>query len=67
LIKLLPVLVSLRVYDNSDEADPATGKLPTPKLVLLVESGKIVAPADLSATPRWAKAIVAAAIRLQRR
>lgn len=67
LIKLLPVLASLRVYDNSDEADPAAGKRPTPTLILHRESGKIVAPSDLSATPRWAKAIVAAAIKLQRR
>jgi predicted ABC-type ATPase len=34
LIHLLPKLASLRVYDNSAEADPARGRTPEPKLVL---------------------------------
>ena len=65
LIDLLPQLAALRVFDNSDEADPALGKTPAPRLVLDVESGKIVAPADLSQTPEWARPIVAAALKLQ--
>ena len=62
LIDLLPGLASLRVYDNSVEADPAQGVAPQPSLVLQMTRGRIVAPADLSRTPGWAKPIVAAAL-----
>lgn len=64
LIRLLPVLTELRVYDNSAVGDPAAGVAPQPVLVLHVVRGEIVAPADLSATPQWAKPIVAAALKL---
>ena len=64
LVQLLPVLTALRVYDNSADADPATGHTPQPVLVLHVDRGRIVGPADLSATPEWAKPIVAAALGL---
>jgi predicted ABC-type ATPase len=64
VIRLLPKLTELRVYDNSAEADPDTGTAPTPVLVLHVRRGRIVAPRDLSGTPAWAKPIVAAALRL---
>jgi len=64
LVHLLPKLAALRVYDNSAEADPAAGKAPAPKLVLHMEHGKILGPADLSRTPDWAKPIVAAALKL---
>ena len=62
LIKLLPHVTSLRVFDNSAEADPHTGAAPLPTLVMAVHSGKIVA-IDLSTTPQWAKPIVVAALR----
>ena len=62
LVQLLPVLTELRVYDNSADADPATGKAPRPVLVLHVDRGRIVGPPDLSKTPEWAKPIVAAAL-----
>jgi predicted ABC-type ATPase len=64
LVQLLPALTELRVYDNSAEADPATGHAPHPVLVLHVERGQIVGPSDLSSTPDWAKPIVAAALSL---
>ena len=67
LIHLLPGLAALRVYDNSLDADPASGQVPVPTLVLHMEHGKIVGPRDLSATPTWAKAIVAAALNLDSR
>lgn len=54
LIGLLPRLTSLRVYDNSAEADPARGLEPRPVPVLQVERGAIVGPADLRGTPGWA-------------
>ena len=64
LIHLLPKLAALRVYDNSADADPAAGKAPAPRLVLRMEQGKILGPADLSQTPEWAKPIVAAALKM---
>jgi predicted ABC-type ATPase len=64
LIHLLPKLASLRVYDNSAEADPAKGRAPQPLLVLHIEKGKIENPADLARSPDWARAIVAAAVKL---
>lgn len=63
LIHLMPKLDALRVYDNSAEADPARGDAPKPVLVLHMQKGRIVGPGDLSATPRWAKPLVAAALR----
>lgn len=63
LIELLPLLTSLRVYDNSAEADPAAGMAPTVLLVLALQHGAIVNSADLTCTPEWAKPIVAAALR----
>lgn len=64
LIRLLPHLHHLRVYDNSIEADPADGKTPRPVLLLEMKERKITAPADLSDAPDWAQPIIAAAIRL---
>ena len=64
LIMLLPVLASLRVYDNSAEADPAAGKVPKPVLVLHMERGCIVNPQDLPHVPEWARPIAAAAMKI---
>ena len=63
LIRLMPRLTELLVYDNSDEADPDAGGRPEPKLLLHVASGKIVNSCDLQLIPEWAKPIVAAALR----
>ena len=64
LIRLLPLIDHLRVYDNSAEADPAEGHRPKPLLLLEMQRGKITAPADLSGAPDWAQPIIAAAIHL---
>ena len=64
LVRLLPVLTELRVYDNSATADPAAGKAPRPVLVLHVDHGELVGPPDLGETPTWARPIVAAALKL---
>ena len=64
LVQLLPCLAALRVYDNSEHADPAAGGVPAPRLVLHLEAGRIFGPKDLSKTPDWAKPIVAAALQL---
>ncbi|HVT02843.1 MAG TPA: AAA family ATPase [Thermoanaerobaculia bacterium] len=66
LIHLMPRLTALMVFDNSVQADPAKGRTPEPVLVLHMEHGKIMGPRDLKATPEWAKAIVAAALKLAR-
>lgn len=63
VIKLLPQLAELVVFDNSVEADPVEGQRPEPLVVLHLRGGKILGPKDLSATPEWAKPIVAAALK----
>ena len=64
LIRLFPLIDHLRVYDNSQEADPVAGQQPQPVLLLEMQGGKISAPADLSNAPDWAQPIIAAAIHL---
>lgn len=61
LIRLLPRLASLRVYDNSKENDPKQGARPEPVLVLQMTGGRIEFAAAV--VPHWAKAIVMAAMR----
>ncbi|TAM67177.1 AAA family ATPase [Mycobacterium sp.] len=67
LVKLLPLLTELRVYDNSATADPAAGQAPRPVLVLHMDRGRIVGPSDLISTPAWARPVVAAALELAAR
>jgi len=62
LIRLLPQLTELRVFDNSVDADPASGATPAPLLVLHVVNGTIAAACDLPRVPEWARPIVAAAM-----
>lgn len=64
LIKLLPKLTDLRVYDNSEEADPTTGKVPKPKLILHCIRGRISASCALAQVPEWAKPILAVAMKI---
>ncbi len=69
LIRLLPQLARLQVFDNSAEAAPGE-EVPDPVLVLEMAAGRITFPqhddiATLSATPDWAKPILQAAIELQ--
>lgn len=64
LITLLPFLTTLRMYDNSTEADPSAGRTPKLKPVLHMGRGRILGPPDLTSTPNWAKPIVAAALKL---
>ncbi len=66
LIRLLPHIHHLRVYDNSFEADPARGKRPRPVLWLETKSQRITAPPDLSGAPVWVQPLIAAAYRLHR-
>jgi predicted ABC-type ATPase len=62
LIQLFPKLTEVFVYDNSEEADPHSGRAPNPKLILHARKGKTVATCDLKQTPNWAKPILMAAL-----
>ena len=63
LVRLLPALAELRVYDNSAEGDPALGIAPRPLLILHARDGHIQEHCALQAVPHWAKPIMAAALR----
>ena len=67
LIKLMPHVAYIKVYDNSVEA-AADGTVPDPLLVLEMENGQVISPTpdDLEAlkqAPEWAKPILEAALR----
>jgi predicted ABC-type ATPase len=62
LIRLLPTLTELRVYDNSAEADPHAGVAPEPRPILHTIRGKVASSCPLAETPEWAKPILAAAL-----
>jgi len=70
LIKLLPRLARLQVFNNSASVEPGQD-IPDPVLVLDVEGGRVNFPdhndvAEMSAVPPWARPIVEAAIRFSR-
>ncbi|HKU84731.1 MAG TPA: zeta toxin family protein [Casimicrobiaceae bacterium] len=71
LIRLMPGVASLRVFDNSADADPSTGAQPSPALLVRMQRGRIVQPSALrsvlTSTPQWAKPIVSAALKLHMR
>jgi predicted ABC-type ATPase len=64
LIRLLPKLTEVRVYDNSEEADPHAGLAPQPRLILHLARRKIIASCDLALAPGWAKPILMAAMKV---
>lgn len=66
LIRLLPKLAKLNVYDNSAPGDPKEGKSPTPRPVLNMEHGRVVKSCDLQNVPEWAKPILVAVISLKK-
>jgi len=66
LVRLLPWLTDLRVYDNSDEADPNSGSAPEPQLVLHWLEKRMVDSCHLEAAPVWAKPILLAALKASR-
>jgi hypothetical protein len=63
LVRLLPRLTELRVYDNSADANLQSGRPPDLRLVLHMSDGRIEGPESLHLTPDWAKPIVAAALK----
>ncbi|HYM61263.1 MAG TPA: ZTL protein [Thermoanaerobaculia bacterium] len=68
VIALMPYLTELKVFDNSEEGDPAAGLMPAPRLLLHWRSGAIIAPSveELRETPEWAKAMAGGALKLIR-
>ncbi len=64
LIRLMPWLTELLVYDNSNEADPEAGQRPEPSLLLHMASGRVVSSCDLQFIPEWAKPVLAAAVKI---
>jgi predicted ABC-type ATPase len=62
LIRLLPRLTEVIIYDNSEEADPHSGSTPRPKLILHAGKGKVMTMYDLKRAPNWAKPILMAAL-----
>lgn len=64
LIELMPRLAELQVFDNSAGAEPHAGRAPRPVLILHLERGRILEMIDVTRTPPWAKALVAAALRI---
>jgi predicted ABC-type ATPase len=65
LIRILPKVAEMRVYDNSEEGDPSGGSLPKPQLILHMLRKRIVEIVELKNAPEWTKPILAAAIRLE--
>jgi hypothetical protein len=55
--------IEVRVYDNSEEADPNTGALPEPILILHLDKGKVGNSCDLTTAPEWTKPILLAALK----
>ena len=64
LLRLMPRLSELRLYDNSREADPEAGAAPEPTLILHLNRGKLATVCNLPSTPAWAKPAVLAALNI---
>jgi len=64
LLRLMPRLTELRLYDNSREADPHAGATPEPTSILHLNRGKLATVCNLPSTPAWAKPAVLAALNI---
>jgi len=62
LLRLLPRLTELRLFDNTAESDALMHRWPEPKLLLQWHRGRIVRKYKLRQMPEWAKPILQAAI-----
>lgn len=60
LIRLLPFLAEVKVFDNSVEATEATGFAPSPVLLFHLKAGRILHRAP--EPPEWVKPIILAAL-----
>jgi predicted ABC-type ATPase len=64
LIRLLPKLTDLRMYDNSAHGNPDRGEEPTPRLILRMAKGTLVELCRPEEVPGWAKPIAMKAAAL---
>jgi predicted ABC-type ATPase len=64
LIRLMPKITELRVYDNSVEADPDAGAVPEPRLIVHLDRGKLASVCELASTPDWVKPVVLTALKI---
>lgn len=63
LIRLLPILTELWVFDNSEEGNVLKGGIADPRLILHVVDGLLVEACEASQVPEWAKPIFVAVQR----
>lgn len=63
LIRLLPRLTELRLFDNSREGNLKSGLAPRPQLILSMLDGRIEETCEVADVPDWAKPIFVAAFR----
>lgn len=66
LIRLLPGLAQLRLFDNSVDGNHGKRFRPTPVLLMDLRDGAVQVPLDLTEMPQWAKPIVLAALAATR-
>lgn len=64
LVRLLPHLAELQLFDNSLDGDPQEGQRPAPTLILHLNAGRIIASCPLLEVPTWAKPVVQTALNL---
>ena len=65
LIRLIPRLTELKLFDNSAEAEVRGGPLPEPRLLLHLRGDRVIELADPAMVHDWAKPIIAAALHRQ--
>ena len=63
LIKLIPHVSSLRVFDNSEESNILIGEKPSPKLLLDIQDKELVFPKAPFTAPDWVKPILMVALQ----
>lgn len=63
LIRLMPGLAELWIYDNSDAGDFAAGIAPAPRLILHARDGVVRETCGVEDVPTWAKPLFVAALR----
>lgn len=63
LIRLMPKLTRLRVFDNSIQGDPKQKATPSPRLLLEMAQGQIVFCCSLPDAPEWVKPLLLAAMQ----
>jgi predicted ABC-type ATPase len=66
LIRLMPHVAEVRIFDNTREMDTVAGDRPEPKPILHLKAGRLPYLCPLSDVPTWAKPSVQAALETVR-